>query len=104
MPYTGPLDIIFVQQIVDAQLPENQELEYKRDLPKRITDPDRASKSKTDPMEEFAKDVAAMANASGGVMLFGLAEDSETQKPIIHPIQEKTYDVVEFHPKLSHFR
>lgn len=92
MAHRGPVNLAFVEQLIEVGLPEDQELEYKRELPKKITDPSRAAQSKTDPLEEFAKDVSAMANASGGVLLFGVAEDSATKRPILHPIQDEPFD------------
>lgn len=92
MAHRGPLDLAFIQQLIEVGLPEDQELEYKRELPKKITDTARAAQSKTDPLEEFAKDVSAMANASGGVLLFGVAEDSATKRPIFYPIQDEPFD------------
>lgn len=89
MAYTGQLDLAYIRQIVDAQIPEGQELEYKRDLPKRDQ---QQAQTRTDPMDEFAKDVAAMANASGGVLVYGLGEDSKTHKPVLHPIVDEDYD------------
>lgn len=63
----SPLDVDFVQRVIDAALPEDQELEYKRELLKKITDPARAAQSKMDPVEELAKEVAAItiANRAG---------------------------------------
>lgn len=92
MAYRGPIDPAFVQRLIDAALPEDQELEYKRELPRKITDPTRAAQSKADPFEEFAKDVSAMANASGGVLLYGVAEDEKTKRPSIYPITEEPFD------------
>ena len=92
MAYRGPIDPAFVQRLIDAALPEDQELEYKRELPRKITDPTRAAQSKADPFEEFAKDVSAMANASGGVLLYGVAEDEKTKRPCIYPITEEPFD------------
>lgn len=92
MTHHGPIDLAFVQRVIDAELPETQELEYKRQQPKKVANPTRADQSRSDPLEEFAKDVSAMANASGGVLLYGLAEDPETQKPTLYPISDETYD------------
>jgi hypothetical protein len=88
----SPLDRAFVEQLIYAERPEDQELEYKRDLPKRITDHAQASRGKADPLEEFAKDVSAIANASGGILLFGIEEDSKTKKPALYPIKDETFD------------
>lgn len=92
MTYRGPIDLAFVQHVIDSALPEDQGLEYKRNRPKPITDPEVSKKVKTDPFEEFAKDVAAMANASGGVLLYGVAEDPATKKPLLAPICDEPYD------------
>ena len=46
--------------------PETDDLEWKTDLP----DPRDPSKT-----HELAKDVAAMANAGGGLLVYGVAED-----------------------------
>lgn len=92
MAYRGPIDLTFVQRVIDAELPETQELEYKRQQPKKITNPTRADQSRPDPLEEFAKDVSAMANASGGVLLYGVAEDPESKKTTLYAIGDETYD------------
>ena len=94
MAHRGPIDLAFVQRVINSALPEDQELEYKRDRPKRITDPELIKKVKTDPFEEFAKDVSAIANASGGVLLYGVAEDPVTRKPVLTPIGDESYDHV----------
>lgn len=94
MAHRDPIDLTFVQRVIDSALPEDQELEYKRDRPKRITDPELIKKVKTDPFEEFTKDVSAMANAAGGVLLYGVAEDPVTRKPVLTPIGDEPYDHV----------
>lgn len=53
-----------VQVLVSAETPEGQELEYKRDLPRKSDDEKR----------EFLADVTAFANSSGGIILFGVDE------------------------------
>jgi len=88
----GSIDLAFVQRVIDAGLPEDQELEYKRELPKKVIDHSRASQSRIDPLQEFAKDVCAMANSSGGVLLYGVAEDNETKNPTLYPITDEHYD------------
>ena len=91
MAYKGPVDLNFVQRIIDAAQPEDQELEYKRELPKKL-DATQAKLSKSDPFEEFAKDVSAMANASGGVLLYGVAEDDISKRPAVYPITNEPFD------------
>lgn len=91
MAYNSPVDLDFVQRVINAALPEDQELEYKRELPKKL-DHTQAKQSKTDPFEEFAKDVSAMANAVGGVLLYGVAEDEKTKRPGLFPITDEPFD------------
>jgi hypothetical protein len=57
-------DAARIATIINAQASEGQSLEFKSELP------DRSDKGKA----EFLKDVSAMANASGGTILFGVAE------------------------------
>lgn len=58
----GPLNIAHIQRAVDEQLAEHDDLDWKACLP------DRSDR------EEFAKDVAAMANSGGGLLVYGVAE------------------------------
>ena len=53
-----------IQTLVDASEPESLTIEYKSELPGR-SDKDRA---------EFLKDACAMANASGGTIIFGISD------------------------------
>lgn len=53
-----------VRTLLDANAPETQTLEFKAQIPGR-SDRDKA---------EFLKDVSAMANASGGTILYGISE------------------------------
>ncbi len=57
-------DATRVATIINAGAPEGQALEFKAELP----DPSDRGKA------EFLKDVSALANASGGAILFGIAE------------------------------
>lgn len=52
-----------LQQLIDNEVPEDYELEYKRDLP--------STKGEN---KEFLRDVSAMANARGGVFIYGMGE------------------------------
>ena len=58
----GPLSFGHVKRAVEAKLPETEDLDWKRALPG------------DDGLDEFAKDVAAMANALGGLLVYGVAE------------------------------
>lgn len=57
-----------VQELVVQRIAETSDMDYKQILPDKG---DKAS-------EEFAKDVAAMANSGGGVLVFGVAEHRGT--------------------------
>jgi hypothetical protein len=54
-----------VAAAINAEVAEGQSLEFKAELP------ERSDKAKA----EFLKDVSALANASGGAILFGVAEE-----------------------------
>ncbi len=56
--------ILDIQLLIDNSVEETTELEYKRSF------------AKTNPKwkEELAKDISAMANANGGIFIYGLAE------------------------------
>lgn len=58
----GPVDFAMVQQCVADQLAEADDLDWKEALPNG-QDPRAAG--------EFAKDVAAMANTRGGLIIYG---------------------------------
>lgn len=60
-----------VASVIEERLPEGQRLEYKRDL--KLD----SSRQKA----ELAKDISGLANADGGWLLFGIAED-ESEEPL----------------------
>lgn len=65
-----PLDSLTesdIQQAVVDRIPEDKQLEYKETLPGS----DHESK------KEFLADVSAMANAAGGLILYGIAEERD---------------------------
>ena len=55
--------------LVQAQIPESPTLEYKEALPGRA-DGER---------KEFLADVSALANTSGGVIIFGIREERDPE-------------------------
>jgi hypothetical protein len=56
-----------VRRAVDQDMAETDDLEWKRALPQG---PEKK-------LEEFAKDIAAMANTGGGLIVYGVSEDSD---------------------------
>jgi predicted HTH transcriptional regulator len=64
--------------LVDGRVPEGQRLDYKEKLPLG-RDGDRT---------EIAKDASGMANAQGGWLIYGVAEDeSDEPRPVeIRPL------------------
>lgn len=69
----GPVNFAMIRQCVAHQLGEADDLDWKEYLPNE-RDP-RAS-------SEFAKDVAAMANTRGGLIIYGVADKPVTWKGI----------------------
>lgn len=59
----GPLSFDMVQRATDDRLQESDDLDWKEQLPQ----PPRDGR-----WNEFAKDVAAMANTRGGLLIFGI--------------------------------
>lgn len=70
-----PLSHDMVVQAVTQHLRENEDLDWKQDLAWKKQDlpPEEKEKKK----REFAKDVAAMANSRGGLIIFGVSEKNE---------------------------
>lgn len=58
------MDAAAIESLIEARSPEAQRLEFKRELPG----------SKESEKKEFLADVSAMANASGGHILYGVSE------------------------------
>jgi hypothetical protein len=61
-----------IKELIREQRPEDLSLDYKRS--------ESLDKSKKD---EIAKDVSAMANSAGGVLLYGLDEQKKTNGPVV---------------------
>jgi hypothetical protein len=63
----GPVDDALIGAAIEAALAESDEIEWKSELPptKGLSEHD------------FPKDVAAMANAGGGVIVYGVTEDEK---------------------------
>src|ERR1700730_2132079 len=70
-----PLSHDMVAQAVTQHMRENDDLDWKQDLAWKKQDlpPEEKEKKK----REFAKDVAAMANSRGGLIIFGVSEKNE---------------------------
>jgi hypothetical protein len=90
-----------VQALVDERIAEGQRLDYKQELPLE-RDKDRA---------ELAKDISGMANAQGGLLIYGVAEDdSDEPRPVgMTPLpragqQTRVEDILDstVHPRLDY--
>lgn len=74
---TSPLDYSMVERAVEAGIREDDRLDWKQA-------PYQGDKAK----EEFAKDVAALANARGGIIVIGVAEERGTgAAKSLHPFE-----------------
>lgn len=69
------VDLMFehVTQSVAEEVSESAELDWKRDLPLAAT-----GAAKIEVTQELAKDLAAMANSGGGMLVYGVAEKSSS--------------------------
>lgn len=70
-----PLSYDMVTRAVAERLRENDDLDWKKDLAWKQKDLSPEDKEKK--KREFAKDVAAMANTRGGLIVFGVSEQNE---------------------------
>jgi hypothetical protein len=61
----SPLDYALILKAVESRIPEESDLDWKRAVPP----------SNEEASQEFAKDVASMANADGGLIVYGVVED-----------------------------
>lgn len=66
----GPLTDAMIQALVDQAVPEGSDLEFKRDFP---------SGSLAD--SDLPKDLAALANAGGGVIVYGISDAGHKAGP-----------------------
>lgn len=77
-------DRAYIESLVENQIPESQGVDYKRQAPKLDKECDGKDR------RELLKDVTGMANAGGGVILFGV-----TNQVTLAPLQDEkpeTYD------------
>lgn len=64
-----------LELFVTEKIPENRKLEYKKKLPS-------SGKNK-----DLAKDLSAMANAEGGLLIYGIAEDDQGRADDLIPFE-----------------
>ena len=73
-----------IQELIDSQVPEGQEIEYKETLPTEHGSPDRwvtqGDRIGRIAKEKILEESVAFANAYGGALLLGIAE-SDTKPP-----------------------
>lgn len=69
---TTRLDFDLIDRACTSKVPERADLDWKRDLPLTpgTTDPHKKIAQQT----ELAKDIAAMANSGGGMIVYGIAQ------------------------------
>jgi predicted HTH transcriptional regulator len=82
------IDESTLEALCSDRTPESATLEFKRELP------DRSEKGRM----EFLKDIAALANTSGGDIIYGIAESGGTAASLV-PITGETFD--EAHRRLA---
>src|SRR3954452_3537605 len=68
------LDFTLIEQACDSKITERTNLDWKRDLP-LTAGPDEKAK-KVAQQAELAKDIAALANSGGGMIVYGVAEST----------------------------
>lgn len=66
---------------IEGEVVETQELDFKRDLPLALP-PGAKPEAKDQKQSELAKDVAAMANSGGGLLLYGMDEDRQVDRSV----------------------
>lgn len=76
------LSFSHVQLACDQRVKEREDLDWKQQLPLTIpsNSPDRDGRNRE--QDELAKDIAAMANSRGGLIVFGVAEDRPTSEAV----------------------
>ena len=67
-----PLTMDLVRRAVTERITEREDLDWKRALPK----------NQGPWVQEFAKDIAAMANAGGGMIIYGVAEERSSSAAV----------------------
>ena len=67
-----------IQSLIEAEVPEGQHLEYKRDLPGGAESWNSDRKLSTEAKKKILQEVVAFANAYGGTLLLGI-EESKTE-------------------------
>ncbi len=82
----------FLQKLIDDQIEESPNLEYKREL---------SSDNK-----EIAKDISSFANTNGGIIIYGIEEEDHKPKklfPLEEGLKEKIENIIidYLNPKLS---
>ena len=70
-----------IESLIEAEVPEGEHLEYKRELPGGSNSWNSNRKLNTEAKKKILKEVVAFANAYGGTLLLGI-EESKTQPHI----------------------
>lgn len=72
---SGVLDFPLIERACAESVPERTDLDWKRQLPLTATKAD--AKAKQAQQLELAKDIAAMANSGGGMIVYGVQETTQ---------------------------
>lgn len=70
------LDFALIERACAESVPERTDLDWKRQLP--LTAPRSEHKAKQAQQIELAKDIAAMANSGGGMIVYGISETTQS--------------------------
>lgn len=79
----APLDPSILREAIESNLAEAADLDWKKELPHAKND---------EAGDEFAKDVAAMANSGGGWIVYGVEEDGQSRAKKLSPVQWRADD------------
>jgi len=95
---SGDLTFGLIERACSEAVPERSDLDWKRQLPLTATKADTAAKQHQ--QLELAKDIAAMANSGGGMIVYGVAETTaagtsaaETVVPVGRVDEATTRDI-----------
>src|SRR5690606_34360225 len=81
-----------IQSLITSGSSEHRQLEFKQELPCEQQLDHRQKGKKKDPKFEFICDISAMANGSGGDIIFGIGEDKSSNTLFACPFPIPDWD------------